>query len=51
MDKKLMEKYAEFIVKVGVNVGPGQTLIIRRGGRGGEVLRRAAHPHPHGQGQ
>lgn len=22
MDKKLMEKYAEFIVKVGVNVGP-----------------------------
>ena len=25
MDKKLMEKYAEFIVKVGVNVGPGQT--------------------------
>lgn len=29
MDKKLMEKYAEFIVKVGVNVGPGQTLIIQ----------------------
>ena len=29
MDKNLMKKYAEFIVKVGVNVGPGQTLIIQ----------------------
>lgn len=29
MDKNLMNKYAEFIVKVGVNVNPGQTLIIQ----------------------
>ena len=29
MDKNLMKKYAEFIVKVGVNVNPGQTLIIQ----------------------
>ncbi len=29
MDKTLLNKYAEFIVKVGVNVQPGQTLIIR----------------------
>ena len=29
MDKNLMKKYAEFIVKVGVNVGPVQTLIIQ----------------------
>lgn len=28
MDQKLMRKYAEFIVRVGVNVRPGQTFII-----------------------
>ena len=28
MDKDLMKKYAEFIVRVGVNVAPGQTLLI-----------------------
>lgn len=29
MDQTLLKKYAEFIVKVGVNVQPEQTLIIR----------------------
>lgn len=29
MNQKLMEKYADFIVKVGVNVQPGQTFIIQ----------------------
>ncbi len=29
MDQTLLQKYAEFIVKVGVNVQPEQTLIIR----------------------
>ena len=28
MDSKLLEKYADFIVRVGVNVQPGQTLLI-----------------------
>ena len=29
MDQTLLKKYAEFIIKVGVNVQPNQTLIIR----------------------
>ena len=29
MDQKLMQKYADFVVKVGVNVRPRQTFIIR----------------------
>lgn len=28
MDRKLLEKYADFIVRVGVNVQPGQTMIL-----------------------
>ena len=28
MDQTLMQKYADFIVRVGVNVRPGQTFII-----------------------
>ena len=29
MDKALMQKYADFVVKVGVNVQPRQTFLIR----------------------
>lgn len=29
MDKELLQKYADFIIKVGVNVRPGQALILR----------------------
>lgn len=29
MDRELLQKYADFIIKVGVNVRPGQALILR----------------------
>ena len=29
MDQQLLQKYADFIVKVGVNVQPGQAFLIR----------------------
>ena len=29
MDRELLEKYADFVVKVGVNVQPRQTFLIR----------------------
>ena len=29
MNQELLQKYADFIVKVGVNVRPGQAFLIR----------------------
>lgn len=45
MDKQLLQKYADFVVKAGVNVQPGQALILRcpvLGAEFGRACMRAA---------
>ncbi|MBM7558844.1 aminopeptidase [Marinitoga litoralis] len=42
MEKNLMEKYAELVVKVGVNIQPGQRLFIRSAIDGAEFARIVA---------
>ena len=62
---ELLKKYADFIVRVGVNPQPGQTMIIRcpleaaplarlcvrSGFEAGGLERQCRIPHPDGAGQ
>ena len=43
--EKHLEKYAEVAVKVGVNIQPGQTLLIRSDIEVAPFVRKVVKPH------